>query len=274
MDALSFSVSVSQMLAVHGSAQAPLLLDVRRDVAFINATHLIAGASWRDPGMTAEWARYLPRHRRIVVYCVHGHEISKNTTAALRIEGLDAAFLEGGIEAWMEAGGPTVRRTPLIPSPPNQPSRWITRERPKVDRIACPWLIRRFIDPFAEFLYLPAERVMQEAAATGSTAYDVPGVQFTHRGDRCSFDAFIDDHELAHPALNRLADIVRGADTDHPELALEAAGLHALSLGLSATITDDHAMLAQGMAIYDALYAWCRSDVTGKVERHNWNYPK
>lgn len=274
MDALSFPVSIPQVLSVHGSANAPLLLDVRRRAAFEKSTHLIAGASWRDPDHVAEWSRYLPRHRRIVVYCVHGFEISKNTAAALAAEGFDAAYLDGGIEAWMTAGGPTVRKTTLIPSSPNTPSRWITRERPKVDRIACPWLIRRFIDPFAEFLYVPADSVTAQAEAMQATPYDVPGVQFTHRGERCSFDAFIDDHDLAHPALNRLADIVRGADTDRPDLAPQAAGLHALSLGLSATIADDHAMLAQGMAVYDALYAWCRKEAAGQGERHNWNYPR
>lgn len=274
MDALSFPVSIPQVLSVHGSANAPLVLDVRRRAAFDKSTHLIAGASWRDPDHVAEWSRYLPRHRRIVVYCVHGFEISKNTAAALAAEGFDAAYLDGGIEAWMTAGGPTVRKTALIPSSHNTPTRWITRERPKVDRIACPWLIRRFIDPFAEFLYVPADHVAAQAEALKATPYDVPGVQFTHRGERCSFDAFIDDHELAHPALNRLADIVRGADTDRPDLAPQAAGLHALSLGLSATIADDHAMLAQGMAVYDALYAWCRKEVSGQGERHNWNYPR
>lgn len=137
--------------------------------------------------------------------------------------------------------------------------KWVTRERPKIDRIACPWLIARFIDPAPEFLYVPADRVMQVAAETGATPYDVPGVEYGHHGDRCSFDAFIAHHGLDDPALARLARIVRGADCGALDLAPEAAGLLAISRGLSLNYADDHAMLRQGMVIYDALYAWCRA---------------
>lgn len=139
--------------------------------------------------------------------------------------------------------------------------KWVTRERPKIDRIACPWLVARFIDSAAEFLYVPADAVMTVAAATGATPYDVPGVEYGHHGDRCSFDAFIERHGLNDPALARLALIVRGADCAAPDLAPEAAGLLAISQGLSLNYADDHAMLAQGMVIYDALYAWCRARI-------------
>ncbi len=139
-------------------------------------------------------------------------------------------------------------------------SKWVTRERPKIDRIACPWLIRRFIDNTAEFIYVPTERVFAVAAETGATPYDIPGAEpFSHRGDHCSFDAFLDQYRLHESALDRLAVIVRGADTARPDLAPAAAGLLAISLGLSANFTDDHAMLEQGMVVYDALYTWCRS---------------
>jgi len=135
--------------------------------------------------------------------------------------------------------------------------KWITRERPKIDRIACPWLIARFIDDSPEFLYVPAGDVLRVAAETGATPYDIPGVEYGHHGDRCSFDAFIDKHRLTDPALQKLALIVRGADCNAPHLAEEAAGLLAISKGLSLNFEDDHEMLRHGMVIYDALYAWC-----------------
>mgnify|MGYP003488256593 FL=1 len=138
--------------------------------------------------------------------------------------------------------------------------KWITRERPKIDRIACPWLIRRFIDAEAEFLYVPAAEVLRVAQQTGATPYDVPGVELGHVGERCSFDAFLLKYGLADPALARLAIIVRGADTARLDLAPQSAGLLAISLGLSRCHTDDHAMLAHGMVIYDALYAWCQME--------------
>jgi hypothetical protein len=138
-------------------------------------------------------------------------------------------------------------------------SRWVTREHPKIDRIACPWLIRRFIDPRAEFLYVPSAEVRAVAKAEQAIPYDVPEVQFAHRGELCSFDAFLADFGIDDPALAELALIVRGADTGKPELTPQSAGLLAVSLGLSLNYPDDHAMLEQGMLVYDALYAWIRS---------------
>ncbi|AYH41955.1 chromate resistance protein ChrB domain-containing protein [Azoarcus sp. DN11] len=135
--------------------------------------------------------------------------------------------------------------------------KWITRERPKIDRIACPWLIARFIDESPEFLYVPSGEVMKIAAETGSIPYDVSGVELGHHGDQCSFDAFIAKYELADPPLQKLATIVRAADTGRPDLAKEAAGLLAISKGLSLNFEDDHEMLKYGMVIYDALYACC-----------------
>ena len=136
--------------------------------------------------------------------------------------------------------------------------KWITRERPKIDRIACPWLIKRFIDKDPEFLFVPAPRVLAMAVETGAVPYDVPDVELTHVGELCSFDAFLQRYQLTDPALTQLAVIVRGADTGRLELAPQAAGLLAVSLGLSAIFADDHEMLQHGV-IYDALYAWCRS---------------
>lgn len=139
------------------------------------------------------------------------------------------------------------------------PRKWITRERPRIDRIACPWLIKRFINPEAEFLYVPADAVRPTAAKTGAVPYDIPDVEFGHHGDRCSFDAFISAFGLSDFALDRLALIVRAADTGHPERDPRAPGLLAISDGLRENFADDHAMLAHGMVVYDALYAWCRA---------------
>ena len=137
--------------------------------------------------------------------------------------------------------------------------KWVTRERPKIDRIACPWLIQRFIDREAEFLYVPASDVLRVAQENGATPYDIPGVEMGHVGELCSFDAFLAKHHLDDPALQKLATIVRGADTSRLDLTPQSAGLHAISLGLSRNFTDDHEMLRHGMVMYDALYAWCRT---------------
>lgn len=143
--------------------------------------------------------------------------------------------------------------------------RWVTRERPKIDRIACPWLIARFIDKEPEFLYAPADQVVRIARETGAVPYDVPGVEMSHVGELCSFDAFLAKYRLEQPALKRLAVIVRGADTSRLDLSPESAGLYAISLGLSRNFVDDHEMLAHGIVLYDALYAWCEAAV-GQVE--------
>lgn len=145
--------------------------------------------------------------------------------------------------------------------------KWVTRERPKIDRIACPWLIARFIDASPEFLYVPAGDVLKVARDTGAVPYDIPGVEMSHVGELCSFDAFLGKYKLDHPALQQLALIVRGADTSRLDLTPQSAGLYALSLGLSLTFRDDHDMLKHGLVMYDALFAWCSQ---GQAETHNW----
>ncbi|HEX2197204.1 MAG TPA: chromate resistance protein ChrB domain-containing protein [Burkholderiales bacterium] len=158
---------------------------------------------------------------------------------------------------------------PTDAKPQGAATRWVTRERPKIDRIACPWLIRRFIDAAAEFLYVPSSQVKEIALEREALPYDIPGVAFSHEGERCSFDAFLRHYRLeSDPALRELALIVRGADTNRMELAPQAAGLAALSIGLSKMFPEDHPMLEQGMVMYDALYAWCKG---GKEEVHTWN---
>lgn len=261
-------ISVSSLLASRGSASSPLVIDVRRAPAFEADTTMLAGATWRDPFAVDDWIKFLPRRSGIVVYCVHGHEVSKNACVALRAAGLNARYLEGGIEAWKEKAAPTIKKQPVfsVPSPINTPSKWITRARPKIDRIACPWLIRRFIDPLAEFLYIPASQVRSAAKLHSATPYDIPDVQFSHRGEECSFDAFITDFEIDDPVLADLAAIVRGADTGKPQLTPQSPGLLAMSLGLSALYPDDHEMLEHGMMVYDALYAWLK---LARAEVHN-----
>ena len=260
MDTVTPRITPCELRATLGTGAWPLVVDVRRRAAFESDSGLVAGATWRDPFQVADWEKYLPRHRPVVIYCVHGHEISGNAAAALRQAGVDARYLEGGIEAWRSLGGPTVARLedPAIPSTPGKPSVWVTRERPKIDRVACPWLVRRFVDPLAHFVFVQASQVVSRAAELGGTAFDVPGVRFTHRGERCSFDAFIEDFGLVDEGLHGLATIVRGADTGRPDLAPECAGLQAVSAGMGANIQDDLVLLERAFPVYDALYAACR----------------
>jgi rhodanese-related sulfurtransferase len=262
MDPAISSISVASLYAGLGTHAASLLVDVRRQPRYDADDLLIAGAIRRDPDTVADWQDDLPRDRAIVVYCVHGHEVSQNAAAAVRATGRDCVYLEGGIAGWIAQGLPT-----RLKSAPNT-GKWITRARPKIDRIACPWLVRRFVDPTAAFFYVPSDQVLAQAAATGAIAFDIPGAEpFSHDGDLCSFDGFVKTFGLRDAALDRLALIVRGADTGHLELAPQAAGLLAISLGLSANHADDHAMLDIGLQVYDALYAWCRSL---QDETHNW----
>lgn len=245
-----------------GAFPPPALVDVRRQPAFDADPRIIEGALRRTPETVAEWSRELEPWRPVVVYCVLGHSVSQDAAAALQAAGFDVRYLDGGIEGWRESGGATARFAP--------PSRWVTRARPKIDRIACPWLVRRFVDPAAEFFYVPNAEVREFAEKHGATAYDIPGVTYTHVGPECSFDAFIRLHELEHPALAALATIVRGADTSALHLAAQAPGLLSVSLGLSAMFADDHTMLKWGMLVYDSLYAWCRE---AQGETHGW-YPE
>ena len=145
--------------------------------------------------------------------------------------------------------------------------KWVTRERPKIDRIACPWLITRFIDKEPEFLYVAPSEVLAVAKKTGAVPYDIPDVKFSHVGDKCSFDAFLAEYKLTEPGLDKLAEIIRGADTSRLDLTPQSAGLFAISLGLGHVYADDHEMLKHGIVMYDALYAWCRHLVG---ETHAW----
>jgi rhodanese-related sulfurtransferase len=256
MDGNPLPVSTSDLYARVGTASAPLLIDVRRQDAFSADDKLVIGAIRRTPEDAEQWARDLPAGRSIVAYCNHGRELSQGVVTTLRAAGIEAAYLEGGILGWKEGRLPTRRKLGAADA------KWVTREHPKIDRIACPWLISRFINPLAEFIYVPPNEVLAVAKATDATPYDIKGAEFGHVGDRCSFDAIVRIFEIQDAALDHLAKIVRGADTSRPDLTPQCEGLLAISYGLSANYPDDHEMLRHGMVIYDALYTWCRNHQT------------
>jgi rhodanese-related sulfurtransferase len=256
------STTCNELQSALRGERPPLVIDVRDRDSFRSASAMIEGALWRDPERVDEWADELPRASEAVVYCIHGGDASRSVAKALRECGPRARYLHGGIEAWRSAGG-ALDRKPALAS-----TRWVTRERPKIDRIACPWLLARFVDPGAEFLYVPPKQVLDTAKERDAVPYDVPDVHFTHEGERCSFDAFIAHFHLDDPALAQLATIVRGADTARLDLAPQASGLAAISVGLSRRFADDHEMLKHGLVMYDALYAWCKG---GQDEVHTWN---
>ena len=256
------SINPSELQSDLAVEHSPLVIDVRKSDTFRAASDMIAGALRRDPGRVSSWAKELPQASTVVAYCTRGHDVSRGVAQALRAAGISARYLVGGIDGWRPAGGNVMHKTN------NASTRWVTRERPKIDRIACPWLIARFIDPEAEFLYVPTRNVLNAAKETEAIPYDIPDVPFSHDGEFCSFDAFLKTYHLSDPALQQLAVIVRGADTARLEIAPQASGLAAISLGLSRIFKDDHEMLKQGMVVYDALYAWCKG---GQDEIHTWN---
>jgi rhodanese-related sulfurtransferase len=245
------SVSPTDLHQRLGTASSPVVIDVRRTAPDPAADRLIVSASHHPPDEVAHWSKALPKGRQVVAYCVHGHEVSQSVSNTLRAAGFDAAFLEGGIDGWTEKQLPTRRIV-------GNSDKWVTREHPKIDRIACPWLVSRFINPQAQFVYVPANEVPAVAKQTGAVPYDIKDVEFGHVGDHCSFDAIIRIHDIHDAALDHLATIVRGADTSRPDLTPQCEGLLAMSYGLSSNYPDDHEMLKHGMIMYDALYAWCR----------------
>ena len=255
MNEHSLPVSPGELYACLGTAAAPVVLDVRREDAYSAEPELIVGAFHRPPDAPERWLKDLPSGRPIVTYCVHGREVSQGVAATLRQAGIKAAYLEGGLAGWKDKRLPTRKRRAALDD------RWVTREHPKIDRIACPWLISRFINPLAEFIYVPAQDVPAVAKERRAVPYDITGAEFGHVGDRCSFDAIIRIYEINDPALDRLATIVRGADTSRPDLTPQCEGLLAISHGLSANFPDDHDMLRHGLIMYDALYTWCRLQV-------------
>jgi rhodanese-related sulfurtransferase len=262
MDGSMACISPQELYGQIGTGAAPVVIDVRRDQAFDEDNRLIVGALRHRSGEVESWLRDLPSVRSVVVYCVHGHEVSQGVCRTLRRAGVVASYLEGGIAAWKENGLPVRRKARATPE-----QKWVTREHPKIDRIACPWLVSRFINPLAEFLYVPPGEVLAVAEAEQATPYDIKNVEFGHQGDRCSFDAIVSAYDIRDAALDHLATIVRGADTSRADLSPVCDGLLAISYGLSASFPDDHEMLRHGLVMYDALYTWCRGQVARQQVR-------
>ncbi len=214
----------------------------------------------RSHSEVCEWASEFADLSAIVI-CGDGSGLSQGTAAWLRQAGVHADVLEQGIEGWTKAAQPLLRLGRIPPLDRQRRTVWVTRARPKVDRIACPWLIRRFVDPRAVFLFVPAAEVERVAEQFGAAPFDLDGVFWSHRGEKCTFDVMVEEFGLAIEPLMRLATIVRGADTGRLDLAPQAAGLLAVSLGLSRMYADDIAQLEAGLPLYDALYRWCRDAV-------------
>jgi rhodanese-related sulfurtransferase len=262
-------ITPEKLARLIGRPDCPALIDVCTEEDFACDPRLVPGAVRRSHRDVAEWAPEFAASRSAVVICKKGRKLSQGVATWLRHAGVPADSLEGGALGWAAAGLPMVPVDKLPPRDAKGRTVWVTRSRPKVDRIACPWLIRRFVDPNAVFLFvLPAE-VMGVAERFSATPFDIEGegVFWSHRGERCTFDVMVEEFGLATAPLSRLATIVRGADTARMDLAPEAAGLLAASLGLSRMYADDIEQLAAGMTLYDAFYRWCR-DATD--ETHNW----
>ncbi len=255
------AISPDKLARLIGTPADPALIDLRE------AGDFIPGSLRRNPREIERWAGALCRPAAILI-CRTGAEESPAAAAWLRHQGIRAELLEGGVEAWTAAGLPLVREAVLPPRDAAGRTRWVTRARPKVDRIACPWLIRRFVDPAAIFLFAATPDISSVSERMDAAPFDVDGVFWSHRGAACTFDTMLAEFGLAGlPGLDRLAPIVRGADTAHPELAPQAPGLLAISLGLSRIYSDDLEQLEAGMPVYDAFYRWCRDAVD---ETHDW----
>lgn len=259
-------ITVPQLLRLIGLPDTPVLVDISIDPDFAEDPFFIPGA-FRHPHTDIPGLVALLDGRDSIVTCQQGIKLSQGLTAQLRVKGLKSEYLQGGNYGWRDHKD--APRIPAAAIPAKQAGRtlWVTRHRPKIDRIACPWLIRRFVDPNAEFLFVSPAQVMGVADRFDATPFDIEDTFWSHRGDLCTFDVMLDEFGLQTEALDRLSTVVRAADTNSHDLAPEAAGLLALSVGLSRQYKDDLAQLDAGMAIYDALYRWARD---GQGEAHDW----
>jgi len=260
------TMTVQQLSRRIGVPDAPTIIDVRVPNDVAADPRILPGAVARDFRTVADWACDFAG-RDVVVLCQRGLKLSEGVTAWLRHHGIRAENLEGGFEAWAAAKLPLVKPDYLPPRDTRGRTLWVTRARPKVDRVACPWLIRRFVDPTAVFLFVAASEVAAVADRFGATPFDIEGVFWSHRGPACTFDVMLDEFGLRTSALDRLSLIIRGADTACMDLAPEAAGLLAASLGLSRMYRDDLAQLQAGLALYDAFYRWARDAVEETQDR-------
>ena len=260
------AITTSQLSRLVGLPSAPTIIDVRTPEDYDADPRLLPAAQRRDfrnsEAMAAEFVG-----RDVVVVCQKGLKLSEGVAAWLRHQGVKAETLEGGFEAWRAAKGLLVKTEKMPVRNADGRSVWVTRARPKVDRIACPWLIRRFVDPKAVFLFVASSEVTAVAERFEATPFDIDDVFWSHRGERCTFDTMIEEFSLDSEPLTRLAQIVRAADTASLDLVPQASGFLAASLGLSRMYRDDLEQLEAGMLLYDAFYRWCR-DAT--EETHNW----
>ncbi|MEO7221953.1 MAG: sulfurtransferase/chromate resistance protein [Devosia sp.] len=263
------SISPDKLARLIGTPRAPLVIDVREADAFAADPRLIPGSQHFPYESAPEWAAAY-RGQTVAVSCQKGRKLAEGAAAWLRQHGAAAEVVEGGFEAWRDAGLPLVPLTAIPRRTKDGATLWVTRSRPKIDRIACPWLIRRFVDPRAVFLFVAPAEVEAVAERFGATPFDIEGVPFSHRDELCTFDVMLDEFGLTTPALARLATIVRGADTARPELAPEVPGFLAASLGLSRMFSDDLEQLEAGLLLYDAFYRWSRDAIE---ETHNWPTP-
>jgi rhodanese-related sulfurtransferase len=260
------SISPDKLVRLLGSSKTPIIIDVREADALAADPRLIP-TSLHLPYESAEtWAANY-RGSSVAVSCQRGKKLAEGAAAWLRHHGADAEVVEGGFEAWRDAGLPLTPAAALPKRNSTGSTVWVTRSRPKIDRIACPWLIKRFVDPSAVFLFVAPSEVQAVGERFGATPFDIEGVHWSHRDELCTFDVMLEEFRLKTDPLQRVAAIVRGADTDRLDIAPEAAGLLAISLGLSRLHSDDLEQLGAGLAIYDALYRWAR-DAT--EETHSW----
>ncbi len=260
------SISPDKLVRLLGSAKSPIIIDVREEDALAADPRLIPTSLHLPYETAGTWAANY-RGRSVAVSCQRGKKLAEGAAAWLRHHGANAEVVEGGFEAWRDAGLPLMPAGALPKRNATGSTVWVTRSRPKIDRIACPWLIKRFIDPSAVFLFVAPSEVQAVGERFDATPFDIEGVHWSHRGDLCTFDVMLNEFGLKTEPLQRIATIVRGADTDRLDLAPEAAGLLAISLGLSRLHPDDLDQLDAGIAIYDALYRWAR-DAT--EETHTW----
>ncbi len=259
-------ITPAELSRMIGLPNTPVIVDVRTDEDFAADPRLIPGAHRLSYAEVALWG---PDYagKSVIVTCQRGGKLSQGAAAWLRHDGISAETLVGGWESWVAAKAPVIRTGKIPARDARGRTVWVTRARPKIDRIACPWLIRRFIDPAAVFLFVAPSEVSAVAEKFGATPFDIDDVFWSHRGDTCTFDTLLAEIGPDTPALQRLATIVRGADTARLDLAPEAAGLLAVSLGFSRMYKDDLAQLEAAMAIYDGFYRWSRD---ASEETHNW----
>ena len=263
-------ITVNQLSRLIGTDAAPVLIDVRIDEDFAQDPDFIPTASRHAFNDIAALAPRLA-NRHAVVYCQKGKKISQGAVSILRGLGIRAESVQGGHFAWRDTGEMLVPAGKIPELEADGSTLWVTRHRPKIDRMACPWLIRRFVDPQARFLFVAPTEVLDVAEKFGATPFDVEDVFWSHRDDRCTFDTMLDEFALNHPALQQLAVVVRGADTNRHDLAPQCAGLLAASLGLSRIYRDDHQQIDAGMLLYDAFYRWARD---ASEETHDWPQPQ